>query len=211
MAVEFKDYYKILGVDRKADEKAIKSAFRRLARKHHPDVAKGKDSAERFKEINEANEVLSDPEKRRRYDSLGPDWQRYAQQRPGGPGRRPAGSASNTATSATSPTSSRPCSATSARGAAARAGAAGSREGVEFDVEDLLGGGRAGARSRMRGGDVQANVEITLDEAFHGVRKNFTLQMDEPCPTCHGAGNVKGHPAPPATVKAGSGPSVRST
>src|SRR5919199_6150702 len=85
MAVEFKDYYKILGVDRKADDAAIKSAYRKLARKYHPDVNKGKD--ERFKEINEAYEVLSDPEKRRRYDTLGPDWQRYAQQPPsGGPG-----------------------------------------------------------------------------------------------------------------------------
>ena len=87
MAVDFKDYYKILGVDRKADDKTIKSAYRRLARKHHPDVTKGgKDSAERFKEINEAYEVLSDPEKRRRYDSLGSDWQRYTQAPSGGPG-----------------------------------------------------------------------------------------------------------------------------
>src|SRR5437899_1957175 len=84
MAVDFKDYYRILGVDRKADDKTIKSAYRRLARKHHPDVAKGKDSPDRFKEINEAYEVLSDPEKRRRYDSLGPDWQRYTQAPPGG-------------------------------------------------------------------------------------------------------------------------------
>src|SRR2546428_2457302 len=86
MAVDFKDYYRILGVDRKADDKTIKSAYRRLARKHHPDVAKSKDSGERFKEISEAYEVLSDPEKRRRYDSLGPDWQRYAQAPPGPPG-----------------------------------------------------------------------------------------------------------------------------
>src|SRR5437899_12480728 len=74
MAVEFKDYYKILGVDRKADDKTIKSAFRRLARKHHPDVAKSKDAGERFKEINEAYEVLSDPDKKRKYDTLGPNW-----------------------------------------------------------------------------------------------------------------------------------------
>src|SRR5881296_3424731 len=87
MAVDFKDYYRILGVDRKADDKTIKSAYRRLARKHHPDVAKTKDATERFKEISEAYEVLSDPEKRRRYDTLGPDWQRYAQTPPsGGPG-----------------------------------------------------------------------------------------------------------------------------
>ena len=85
MTVEYRDYYKILGVDRKADDKTIKSAYRKLARKYHPDVNKGKD--EKFKEISEAYEVLSDPEKRRRYDTLGPDWQRYAQQTPsGGPG-----------------------------------------------------------------------------------------------------------------------------
>src|ERR671925_2310062 len=84
MAVEFKDYYRILGVDRSADEKAIKSAYRKLARKYHPDVAKGKDAGERFREVTEAYEVLSDPEKRQRYDTLGPDWQRYAQAQPGG-------------------------------------------------------------------------------------------------------------------------------
>ena len=77
--MEYKDYYKILGVDRSADDKTIKQAYRRLARKHHPDVSKAKGSADRFKEINEAYEVLSDPEKRQRYDSLGPDWQRSAQ------------------------------------------------------------------------------------------------------------------------------------
>src|SRR5215510_7266174 len=75
--MDFKDYYKTLGVPKNADEKAIKSAYRKLARKHHPDVNKG--SAERFKEISEAYTVLSDPEKRKRYDTLGPDWERYAQ------------------------------------------------------------------------------------------------------------------------------------
>src|SRR5947199_88299 len=74
MAVEFKDYYRILGVDRSADEKTIKSAYRQLARKYHPDVNKGQDA--RFKEIAEAYAVLSDPETRRRSDTLGPDWQR---------------------------------------------------------------------------------------------------------------------------------------
>src|SRR3990167_6763272 len=87
MAVEFKDYYKILGVDRNADNKTIKSAYRRLARRHHPDVAKSKDGAERFKELSEAYEVLSDQGKRRRYDTLGPDWQRHAQ----GAGSEPGG------------------------------------------------------------------------------------------------------------------------
>src|SRR3990167_4822189 len=75
-AMEYKDYYKILGIDRGADDKAIKTAYRRLARKHHPDVSKG--SAARFQEINEAYDVLGDAAKRQRYDALGSDWQRVA-------------------------------------------------------------------------------------------------------------------------------------
>lgn len=72
MAVEYKDYYKILGVSRDADEKAIRSAFRKLAREYHPDV--NPQAGEKFKDINEAYEVLKDPEKRRMYDSLGSNW-----------------------------------------------------------------------------------------------------------------------------------------
>jgi curved DNA-binding protein len=136
MAVEFKDYYKILGVDRKVDAKALRSAYRRLARKYHPDVAKGKDTVERFKEINEAYEVLSDPEKRQRRGG-----------RPGGGiddllGGRPPGGG--------------------------------------FDVGDLLGGGRArrGRAGREAGWDLQAGLEITLEEASSGTRKTFTMDVD---------------------------------
>src|SRR5205809_2298275 len=76
MPVEFKDYYTTLGVPRDASADDIKKAFRKLARQYHPDVAKDKKSAEaKFKEINEAHEVLSDPEKRKRYDELGANWQ----------------------------------------------------------------------------------------------------------------------------------------
>jgi curved DNA-binding protein len=89
--VDYKDYYKILGVSKTATDKEIKAAFRKLARKHHPDVNKGDAKAEaKFKEINEANEVLSDPEKRRRYDQLGPEWASFGGGRGGprpGPGR----------------------------------------------------------------------------------------------------------------------------
>ncbi|HET7343798.1 MAG TPA: DnaJ C-terminal domain-containing protein [Methylomirabilota bacterium] len=184
MAVEFKDYYRILGVDRSADDKAIKSAYRKLARKYHPDVSKGKDSGERFREINEAYEVLSDPEKRRRYDTLGPDWQRHAQQ---------------------------PGAGASAGGPHAQYGDAG--DFSEFfrtifgdlgggpaagrvDFEELLGRagggfGRGGARPR-RGQDLQTPVTISLEEAYSGTRKAFEFESEEPCATCHGSGNVGG-------------------
>jgi curved DNA-binding protein len=82
--VEYKDYYKILGVAKTATEKEIKAAYRKLARKHHPDVNQGNPKAEaRFKEIGEAYEVLSDPEKRKRYDQLGANWKAFP---PGSPG-----------------------------------------------------------------------------------------------------------------------------
>ena len=83
--MEYKDYYKILGVAKTATEKEIKAAFRKLARKHHPDVNPGNKEAEaRFKEINEANEVLGDKEKRKRYDELGANWDAFGRQAPQG-------------------------------------------------------------------------------------------------------------------------------
>ena len=183
MAVDFKDYYRILGVDRNADDKTIKSAYRRLARKHHPDVAKTKDATERFKEISEAYEVLSDPEKRRRYDSLGPDWQRYTQAPPGGP---PGGGFR-----------------------VEYGGDAGDLGGFSDFFRSIFGDlgahARRGSRSggirfdegferSPRGADVEASVEISLDEAFHGTRKTFAMDLEEPCGVCQGAGNIKGKP-----------------
>src|SRR3982750_4188133 len=92
MAVQYKDYYESLGVSRTASDAEIKKAFRKLAREYHPDVAKDKKKAEeKFKEINEAYEVLSDPAKRRKYDELGANWKAYEQAggTAGGGGRRP--------------------------------------------------------------------------------------------------------------------------
>src|SRR3954462_9705798 len=90
MSVQYKDYYATLGVAKSASQDDIRKAFRKLARQYHPDVAKDKKTAEnKFKEINEAYEVLSDAEKRQRYDTLGADWDRQGPPRGGGPGRRP--------------------------------------------------------------------------------------------------------------------------
>ena len=89
--MDYKDYYKVLGVPKTAGQAEIKKAFRKLAREHHPDVKQGDKTAERrFKEINEANAVLSDPAKRKQYDTLGADWESYA--RAGAAGHGAAGS-----------------------------------------------------------------------------------------------------------------------
>lgn len=82
MTVRYQDYYKVLGVERSASTEEIQKAYRRLARKYHPDINKAADAEEKFKEINEANEVLSDPEKRKRYDLLGADWHAGQEFRP---------------------------------------------------------------------------------------------------------------------------------
>jgi len=193
MAVEYKDYYKILGVDRKADDKTIKSAYRKLARKYHPDVAKGKDKGDRFREINEAYEVLSDPEKRRRYDTLGPDWQRHATGQPGTPG---AGYTYTTQDAGDLGDFSE-FFRTMFGDLGARMRSRGGSATGGTDPEDLFGGlrgGFGGTRARAGREDVQASVDITLEEAYQGARKTFVLETDEPCSVCHGAGNVNGKP-----------------
>jgi DnaJ-class molecular chaperone len=187
MAVEFKDYYKILGVDRKADARTIKSAYRKLARKYHPDVAKDKNSTDRFTEVTEAYEVLSDPEKRRRYDSLGPDWQRQVDPSRGWPGA--AGGPGGFRVEYGGDVGDFSDFFRTIFGDLGGRATAGGRP----DIEDLLGG-RGFRQARSRGDDVQASVEITLEEAYSGARKSFTLDVEEPCPTCHGSGNVGGRP-----------------
>ena len=166
-----RDYYEILGVPRTASQKEIKSAFRRLARKYHPDVTPNDpEAAERFKEINEAHEVLGDPEKRKRYDELGPEAERYEDWRRAG---RPPGG---------------PFGAT---------GQAEYRTVNPEDLEDLFGGGahfsdffhdifgqprrtgfRGGARA-MPGEDVEAEASISLEEAYRGTVRTLEMQTPE--------------------------------
>ncbi len=161
-----KDYYRILGVKRDATEEEIKRAYRRLARKHHPDVNPSDKSAEaRFKEINEAYEVLSAKEKRQKYDRFGDQWQ-YAEQaaKAGGGG----------------------ASWDFAPGGAFRF--------EEADLDDLFGGlfrsGTGRARSR-RGRDTEYPVEVTLEEAYYGTSRVLNLQAEEPCPACGGTGRIQ--------------------
>ena len=190
--MEYKDYYRVLGVDKGADEKAIKTAYRRLARKHHPDVNKG--SADRFKEINEAYAVLSDPEKRKRYDTLGPDWEAHAQAGAqgspfeAGEVRFEGGDFSDFFRTIFSDL-----------GGAAGAGREGGRR--RGRVRDFRSGGFGdftpgdwGPAPPARGENVETGIEITLEEAFRGLRKTIALEVDEPCALCGGSGNVGREP-----------------
>jgi DnaJ-class molecular chaperone len=169
MATTFKDYYAILGVPRTATDKEIRAAFRKLARKHHPDVNQGDKSAEdRFKEINEANEVLSDPEKRKKYDELGPRWQEYEQwERAGRPGPNPFSGGDQFGYRTVSPDELE--------------GMFGSRAPFSDFFQQFFGGepevggaGRGRRRVARRGQDVEGDAEISLEEAYAG----STLTVD---------------------------------
>jgi molecular chaperone DnaJ len=189
--MEFRDYYKTLGVDRKASEAEIKSAYRKLARKFHPDVNPNNKEAEaRFKEINEAYQVIGDADKRKKYDELGADWEhgvsqeemmrRYARQQ-----------------------------------SAAGAGGADFGGGAEFSGGDFsdffsqfFGGGGARGFGRGRGGsprgfssydfgteparapDLHAEVSIPLADAVKGAKRRLDLVAEDECATCGGSGMI---------------------
>lgn len=167
-----KDYYQILGVGRTASEKEIKQAYRRLARKYHPDLNPGDKSAEaRFKEINAAYEVLSDPEKRKKYDQFGDQWE-YAEQfaKAGGQER--------------------------VRWDFGRGGTT-FEYGDFSDFGDifskLFGDSSIGSRMRrgpQRGQDIESPIEVSLEEAYHGSTRVIQLQVEEPCTACGGTGRV---------------------
>jgi curved DNA-binding protein len=172
MAVKFQDYYSLLGVARTASQEEIQKAYRKLARTYHPDINKAPEAEEQFKQINEAYEVLKDPEKRKRYDALGPDWQAGQDFTPP-PGweeahfefrRYPEGASEFDF-----------------------GGLRGSRGFSDF-FEMLFGEGLGGFTRRpgmnrsetggwsMRGQDLEADLTISLEEAYRGASKTLTLQ-----------------------------------
>jgi DnaJ-class molecular chaperone len=184
--MEFKDYYATLGVAKTATEKEIKQAFRKLARKFHPDVNPGDKSAEsRFKEINEAYEVLGDSDKRRKYDELGANWRMYEQAGAGGPGAPGAGWNPNFG-----------------QGFPGGGAGGGFRTMTEDEMQEMFGdsdpfsdffhtffGGSGGAEEgrRARGGrsrgprqgrDVEQEIELPLEDAFNGTMRRLSIKHD---------------------------------
>jgi DnaJ-class molecular chaperone len=189
--MDYKDYYKILGVEKRATGDEIKKAYRKLARKYHPDVNPGNKAAEtRFKEINEAYEVLSDPDKRKKYDTLGPNWQDQFGFGTGAGASRP--------------------------GARGRASTRGGADMPPFDDDptgfsdffDVLFGRRgAGAGTRpgrtttgdlgtRPGENIEQPVEVTLREAYSGTTRVYNVSAPETCLTCQGTGRVNGRACP---------------
>lgn len=183
MPLNFKDYYSILGVPKNAAEKDVKSAYRKLARKWHPDAnpKNTKEAEEKFKEISEAYEVLGDPEKRKKYDVLGPDWQQAARQAEQQRRYR-----------------------TNVNGEEFEfdLGDQGAPSGFSdfFDVF-FSGIGRrqtaqAGRAMARRGQDLETTIELTLRDIFEGGTKAISLQIEDVCPRCHGTGTQGGRLCP---------------
>jgi DnaJ-class molecular chaperone len=183
MAVKFRDYYEVLGVPRTASEEEIRKQYRKLARKLHPDVNKNdKEAEEKFKELNEAYQVLSDTEKRGKYDQLGANWKAGADFTP-------------------------PPGWQSTSGGDYRdfgdifggTGGVGGENGFSEFFESLFGrrrGGRGGSPFQSKGRNIEAEIGLTLEEAHHGATRTISFPTTEPCPTCGGTGGKDGRPCP---------------
>ena len=161
---EKRDYYEVLGIGKNATDAEIKSAYRKLAKKYHPDLNPGdKEAEEKFKEVNEANDVLSDPQKRQRYDQFG-----FA-------GVDPNYAAAN------------------GGGAGGFGGGFGGVDLGDI-FGDIFGGGSSTrtANAPRKGHDIQASVILTFEEAAHGCSKKITINRQDTCPDCGGTGAAKG-------------------
>ena len=184
--MEFKEYYSVLGLSKSASADEIKKAYRKLARKYHPDVNPGDQSAEtRFKELNEAHEVLGDPNTRRKYDQLGANWRQYENMPPGAGG--PFGGTGPFGGFGAGPTDDFNWSVNIG-------GGPGGRSLSEDEVRDLFGenafsdffqtffadGGQTRGRHRKprkrRGRDVEHAIELALEQAYHGVTQRFSIR-----------------------------------
>lgn len=184
-SVATEDYYKALGVSRTATEEEIKSAYRKLARKFHPDLNPGDKAAEeRFKEVQQANEVLSDPDKREKYDKYGENWRHADQIEAAEAARRAEAQARGFAGGGDG-----------FRGFSDSGDVTNNYAGDYGDIfGDLFGGARA-ARARReraprRGRDVEATLELSLEDAHRGGQHTLQMRTAEDCPTCGGAGVI---------------------
>jgi DnaJ-class molecular chaperone len=177
-----KDYYSLLGIPKNAPDKDIKAAYRRLARKYHPDVNPGDKAAEaKFKEINEAFEIISDVQKRKKYDQYGSDFEnaeafararQQSQQQPGNTGRGGRGSPFTTYETQDM----------------------GDLNDVFENLFRGMGGSGArtgGRRAPRKGQDIEHQIEMSLEEAFNGTKRVLELKSEQACPVCQGMGRVK--------------------
>ena len=188
--MNYKDYYAILGVPKSALEKDIKSAYRKLARKWHPDANPDNqhESEEKFKDIQEAYEVLGDPEKRKKYDVLGSDWQRAAreaEQHRSYRAQQGADFGNFNGFNNTGP-----------------GGTSGFSDFFDMFFSGIgrrpTGGptGASGFSAPARGEDLESTIELTLHEAFDGGKKSVTLQIEDACSRCHGTGTDRNRICP---------------
>ena len=182
--MNYKDYYSILGVPKNVAEKDIKSAYRKLARKWHPDANpdNAHQAEEKFKDIQEAYEVLGDSEKRKKYDVLGSDWQRAAREAEQQRTYRQAQGADFGNV-----------------GGFEAGGASGFSDFFDMFFSGI-GRQRPGASgfgtTQRRGEDLESTIELTLHDAYEGGQKSVTLQVEDACPRCHGTGTDRNRVCP---------------
>jgi curved DNA-binding protein len=183
--MDFKDYYSTLGVSKTATDKELKQAFRKLARKYHPDVNSGDKSAEtKFKEINEAYEVLGDPAKRKKYDELGANWRAYENVPPGGAGG--PGFGWNVNAGGQPGGGYRTMSEDEMREMFGDGSPFSDffqtffgGGGAGFGGGDVRGAPGRGARTRARAGrDIEQELQLGLDDAYHGALRRLTMRLD---------------------------------